>query len=60
MLVSQGSSPCSPFQIARMMMVFHVFVFLLVVCLPLSLASLLVLLSPFLLTRKGQAQHAPP
>jgi TRAP-type C4-dicarboxylate transport system permease large subunit len=60
MLVSQGSSPCSPFQIARMMMVFHVFVFLLVVCLLLSLASLLVLLSPFLLTRKGQAQHAPP
>jgi hypothetical protein len=36
MLASQGSSPGFPFQTARMMMVLHVFVFLLVVCLLLA------------------------
>jgi hypothetical protein len=40
MLASQGGSLCFPIQIARMMMVIHVFVFLLVVCLLLSLALL--------------------
>jgi hypothetical protein len=41
-LASQGSSPCFPFQTARFLMAFHVFVFvfLLVVCLLLSLARL--------------------
>jgi hypothetical protein len=38
MLASQRSSACFPFQTARMMMVLHVFVFLLLVCLLLSLA----------------------
>ena len=33
MLASQGSSPCFPFQTARMMMVLPVFLFLLLVCL---------------------------
>ena len=39
-LASQGSSPCFPFQTARMMMVLHVFVFLLSICLLLTLALL--------------------
>src|SRR5260221_9399416 len=39
-LASQGSSPCFPFQTARILMALHVFVFLLVVCLLLSLALL--------------------
>ena len=39
-LVSQGSSPCFPFETARILMTLHVFVFLLVVCLLLSLALL--------------------
>src|SRR5258708_25423389 len=34
------SSPCSPFQVVRIRMALHVFVFLLVVCLLLSLARL--------------------
>jgi acyl CoA:acetate/3-ketoacid CoA transferase len=36
LLASQGSSPCFPFETARMMMALHMFVFLLVVCLLLS------------------------
>jgi hypothetical protein len=39
-LASQGRSPCFPFQTARILMALHVFVFLLVVCLLLSLALL--------------------
>jgi len=40
MLASQESSPSFPFQTEKIMMVLHVFVFLLVVCLLLSLALL--------------------
>ena len=40
MLASEASSPFSPFQTARIFMALHVFVFLLVVCLLLSLARL--------------------
>jgi hypothetical protein len=65
-LASQGNSSGFPFETARVMMALHVFVFvfLLVVCLFLSLARLgrrdWYQSSAFLLTRRSQAQQAPP